>query len=208
MGLAFNYPPGATPLDPEEAEALIPLHITTQGQLNEWELANILEGRKWAFSPRRLANTDLLSLDFMQTLHERMFNQTWKWAGSFRRTEKNIGVAPEQIAMHLRNLCEDVKMQIEHRSWPPDEIATRFHHRLVSIHPFPNGNGRHSRLMADLLLSTRLGLEPFTWGADDLVAEGAVRTRYIEALRLADMRKYTALLEFVRRGTQVTKTPH
>lgn len=204
MGVTLEYPAGATPLDPDEAAALIPSHITTQGQLNEWELANFLEGQRWALSPRRLARAELLTADFMQKLHERMFGRTWKWAGTFRKTEKSIGVAPEQIAVRLRDLCDDAKTQIECRSWPLDEIAARFHHRLVAIHPFPNGNGRHSRLMADLLL-IKLGAEPFPWGADDLVAEGAARTRYLEALRMADGKDYAALFAFVRSGAALAK---
>lgn len=199
MGVAFRYPPGATPLDPNEAEGLIPEHIATQGQLNEWELANIVEAERWAFNPRARNRLDLLSPEFMQLLHQRMLGRTWRWAGILRKTEKNIGVAPEQIAERLRNLCKDVQAQIEYRSWPPDEIAARFHHRLVSIHPFANGNGRHARLMTDLLL-VRSGQERFTWGAGSLVAEGEVRQRYIDALRSADVRDYTALFAFVRSG--------
>jgi len=121
MGVDFHYPTGSTPLDPEEAEGLIPAHITTQGQLNEWEFTNIVEGQKWAFNPRRRTHADLISVDFMQALHKRMFDQTWKWAGTFRKTEKNIGVAPEHIATRLRDLCEDIRTQIEYGTWPPDE---------------------------------------------------------------------------------------
>ena len=149
MGLRLTYPLGATPLDPDEAEGLIPRHISTQGQLNEWELQNILEGQQWAFT-RRPAN--LLTIDFMQSLHKRMFGNTWHWAGTLRITEKSIGVAPEFISVRLRDLCDDIGAQQEYRSFPPREIAARFHHRLVFIHPFPNGNGRFSRLMTDLLL--------------------------------------------------------
>ena len=113
MAIEFDYPPGATPLDPDEAEGRIPSHIVTQGQLNEWELANILEAQAWAFSQRRLTASKLLTEDFVRKLHKRMFGNTWKWAGRFRNTEKNIGVAPEQIAMRLDNLCRDAAAQIE-----------------------------------------------------------------------------------------------
>ena len=140
----------------------------------------------------------------MQLLHKRMFDRTWRWAGGFRKTEKNIGVAPEQIALRLRDLCGDAQAQIEYKTWSPDEIAARFHHRLVSIHPFANGNGRHARLMADLLL-LRLGQERFTWGAGNLLAEGEVRQRYIDALRSADGRDYAALFTFVRSGVAPAK---
>jgi len=190
----FDYPPGATPLDPDEAAGLIPAHITTQGQLNEWELANILEGERWAFSRRR---KDLLSMRFVRLLHRRMYASTWRWAGTFRSTEKNIGMDPAKIAPELKKLCDDAAYQIERSSYPLDEIAARFHHRLTWIHPFPNGNGRFSRTMADLLL-VQNGAERFTWGAGDLVVESEVRKRYIHALQAADRRDYAPLLRFVR----------
>lgn len=194
MGITFAYPPGATPLDPDEAMGLVPRHISTQGQLNEWEHQNILEGQEWAFSRRR---KNLLTIEFMQSLHKRMFGNTWRWAGTLRTTEKNIGVAPEHIAVRLKDLCDDVATQLEHRSFPIREIAARFHHRLVHIHPFPNGNGRFARVMTDLLLVEN-DERPFTWGEGDLVAAGEVRDRYIAALREADARNYQPLFEFVR----------
>lgn len=194
MALTHDYPPGATPLNPDELEGLIPTHITTQGQLNEWEQRNIVEGEQWAFSRKR---GDLLSTDFACALHKHMFGDTWRWAGMIRDSEKNLGIDPAQIRPALHDLFEDVKAQLEHRSYPLIEVAGRFHHRLVSIHPFPNGNGRFSRTMADLLL-VQHGGERFTWGHGDLVAEGQVRDRYLEALRAADTNDYQRLLEFVR----------
>lgn len=185
--------PGATPLDPDEARGLIPTHVSTQGQLNEWELQNIVEGRAWA---SRLRKKDLLNVDFMLELHRRMFGKTWRWAGTMRRTEKNIGVDPTQIAIHLTELCRDVDAQLQNRAYPVREIAARFHHRLVKIHPFPNGNGRFARLMADLLLIER-GETPFVWGGADLAAANDIRQRYIGSLRAADANDYGPLLEFV-----------
>lgn len=196
MGLDLNYVPGATPLDPDEVAALIPRHISTQAQLNEWELQNIVEGAQWAWSRKR---GDLLTAQFMRTLHGKMFGNTWRWAGALRTTEKNIGVAPEQIAASLKVLCDDVRAQLQLRSYPLRELAARFHHRLVLIHPFPNGNGRFARLMTDLLLSAN-GEQPFTWGEGDLVAAGDVRERYIAALREADAHNYAPLFTFVHTG--------
>lgn len=196
MGLNPEQPPGATPLDPDEAAGLIPTHITTQAQLNEWEQQNILDGERWAFGRR---HRNLLSIKFAQNLHKRMFGNTWRWAGQFRRTEKNIGVDPAEITVRLSELFRDVEAQIEHAAYPADEIAARFHHRLVSIHPFANGNGRFSRTMTDLLLKS-LGRGSFTWGAGDLVAKGEVRDRYLAALRAADAREFGLLFKFVRSG--------
>jgi len=194
MGLTFDYPPGATPLDPDEVQGLIPKHISTLGQLNEWEYQNILEAQQWVSGLRR---TDLLSLDFMRVLHKRMFGNTWRWAGEFRTSEKSIGVAPEQISVRLKMLSDDIVVQQQYNSYPPLERAARFHHRLVLIHPFPNGNGRFSRMMADLIL-VRSGHPAFSWGEGDLVNAGDTRSRYIAALQAADAGNYGTLLEFLR----------
>lgn len=194
MGLIPETPPGATPLDPDEARGLIPTHIATQGQLNEWELQNILEGRIWASG---LRGADLLNLDFMQKLHRRMFGKTWHWAGTIRSTERNIGVEPAQIRVRVTELCRDVGAQVQNRAYTLREIAARFHHRLVAIHPFPNGNGRFARLIADLLLAAH-GEPPFAWGEDDLTAPNEIRQRYIAALRAADANDYGPLFTFVR----------
>ena len=194
MAIELNYPAGATPLDPDEAAGLIPSHIATQGQLNEWELANILEGERWAFARR---HKELLKSDFVRLLHKRMFGDTWRWAGTFRNSEKNIGIDPANIQPALRDLCEDVKVQIRHKSHSLDEIAARFSHRLAWIHPFANGNGRLSRTIADVLL-VQYDAPPFTWGAGTLAFDGEVRQNYIRALRAADTRDYRPLLAFVR----------
>jgi len=126
-----------------------------------------------------------------------MFDRTWRWAGTYRTTEKNIGIAPARIAEEVRKLVQDTKTQRDAKVAPLDEIAARFHHRLVSIHPFPNGNGRHARLLTDRLLAAH-GAEPFTWGRDDLERAGEARECYLAALRAADARDFAPLLAFVR----------
>lgn len=193
--MKFNYAFGATPLNPDEINGLLPLHISTQSQLNEWEAANILKAENWLFGTSNHGN--FLTIDFIKLLHLKMFDDTWKWAGKFRSTERNIGVSSYKIITELNNLLEDVSCQIINQSYPFDEIAYRFHHRLVAIHPFSNGNGRHSRLITDLLL-IQIGQIRFTWGSQKLEAEGPMRKRYIKALREADKHDYNALAEFVR----------
>lgn len=194
MGLTLEYPDGATPLTAEDLAGLIPSHITTRGQLNEWEHVNVGKGEDWAFAKKQ---ENMLSIDFMWRLHKEMFGDTWKWAGATRLRETNLGIAPESIEIEAKTLCENVKVQIEHKVWTVDEIAARFHHLLVKIHPFPNGNGRFSRTMADLLLAYN-GAERFTWGDGDLIDDGEVRKRYILALRAADGKDYGPLFGFVR----------
>lgn len=194
MAINFDYPAGATPLDPDEAAGLIPSHISHHGQLNEWELVNIVKGERWAFGRK---HADLLSSAFVRKLHKRMFGETWRWAGTFRTTEKNIGIDPIRIQPMLFDLCADVTAQLTLKSLPLDEIAARFSHRLVSIHPFANGNGRLSRTMADLLL-VQQGATRFSWGAANLARDGDVRQQYLDALRSADAKNYSPLLAFVR----------
>lgn len=194
MGLGGAHAPGATPLDPNEVEGLLPSHITTQEELNEFEQDNVGRAATWLDSRRR---GDVLSESFVRELHKRMFDKTWRWAGSFRKTERNLGVAPEQIAPELRNLLDDTRYWLEHVTYPLDEAAVRFHHRLVSIHCFANGNGRHARLITEVLLASA-GAVPFNWGRGDLVRAGDARDRYLAALRSADGGDLSALMTFVR----------
>jgi Fic-DOC domain mobile mystery protein B len=193
--MKFVYPEGATPLDEDERNALIPKHITLQSELNEWEQTNILEANKWGFDQK---HTNILSIGFMQKLHKKMFNETWTWAGQFRKTLKNIGITPYDIPQELAKLCADVELQIDFASLPFDEIAARLHHRLVWIHPFPNGNGRHARIYTDILL-TYYQKPKFTWGQDSLLTPTQTRKDYIHALREADRHNFSPLFEFVRR---------
>lgn len=191
----FEYPEGATPLDPDEARGLLLSHITTRAELDRWEQENIAEAEAWAF---RRAPRDILTDGFIKRLHKRMFGHVWRWAGEFRTTGKNIGVQSWQIATELRNLCADAAVWLEQGAWPPDEIAIRFHHRLTAIHPFPNGNGRHARMMTDILMVHLLKQPRFTWGRGNLVNAGECREQYINALRAADRHDYGPLLAFAR----------
>jgi Fic-DOC domain mobile mystery protein B len=184
---------GNTSLEGDEKEGLIPSYITLRSELNEAEQANILEAEEWAF--RRV--TVVLNAQVLDLVHERMFKRVWKWAGTRRRTGKNIGVEPHRINAELRQLIDDCRYWLEHETYPPDEIAARFHHRLVWIHCYPNGNGRHARLAADLLLKS-MGAERFSWGAAGLTDVGETRKKYIAALRAADDHNMKPLLEFVR----------
>ena len=185
---------GQTPLDHEEREGLIPSYITTRGELNEAEQANILDAQTWAY---RKKNNNVLDTRFLNELHKRMYGRVWKWAGTFRHTGKNIGVDAYKIPTALRQLIDDCNYWIEHQTYEPDEIAARFHHRLVYIHAYPNGNGRHARLATDLLLRT-MDTAPFTWGRENLTDPSTTRSEYIDALRAADRNDYEPLFRFVR----------
>lgn len=193
--MKFVYPEGATPLDEDERTALRPKHITLQAELNEWEQANILEANKWGFEQQ---HRDILSMGFIQNLHRKMFNETWAWAGEFRKTLKNIGIMPYEIPQELTKLCADVQMQIDCAHVPFDEIAARLHHRLVWIHPFPNGNGRHARIYTDILLVNHQKPK-FTWGQDSLLTSTETQKSYIYTLKEADRHNYIPLFDFVRR---------
>jgi len=185
--------PNETLLDPDERRQLLLPHIATRAQLNEAEQENIADATAWAFARRR----DVLKESFLLSLHKRMLGQVWRWAGTIRNSDRNIGMAFHQIRPQLRLLIEDSRYWLENGTFPPDEIAVRFHHRLVLIHPFPNGNGRHGRLAADLL-AVRLGQARFTWGRVNLLEPEETRRRYIAALRAADAHDIRPLLDFAR----------
>ncbi len=188
-----DEPDDATPLTPEERDGLIPSHVTLRRELNELEQQNILTADVWALQRRH----DPVSEPFARKLHRRMFRKIWKWAGHYRTSDKNIGVGRAQIQIALHQALDNTRFWIEHQTFPPDEIAVRFHHALVSVHPFSNGNGRWSRLMADAL-AARLGQKRFTWGRSSLRDAGETRDVYIEALKAADNHDFTALLAFAR----------
>ena len=183
----------ATPLRPEEQDQLIPTHITLRSELNELEQKNIATADVWAFGRKHV----IFRERFLKSLHRRMFNRVWRWAGNYRETERNLGVAPHLIQPEIWKLIDAARHWVELKSFPSDEIAVRFHHRLVSIHPFPDGNGRWSRLAADVLI-VQLGEKRFTWGRADLKTAGEARTNYIDKLTLADNHNVAPLVAFAR----------
>jgi Fic-DOC domain mobile mystery protein B len=195
MVMHFEYAPGATPIDPDEALGLIPAHITTQADLNAWEEMNIVEGANWM---KRQKIVPGLDEGLVRELHSRMFNKTWRWAGTYRKSAKSIGIDWPQIAVALKNLLDNTAYQVEHQTMSNDEIAVRLHHQLVLIHAFPNGNGRHARLMTDALIMN-LGGDRFSWGANmSLATPGVTRQNYLSALRAADNGYFESLMQFAR----------
>ena len=195
MGLNDGLPAGATSLDGEELEGLVPSHLVSRSQLNEWEQQNIEAALLWLSRQRRLRP---LEESWLRRLHREMFGQSWRWAGQYRSSDKSIGADWRQIRMQVPALLADIAFQVEHQVDPVDLIVIRFHHRLVSIHPFPNGNGRHARLIADVLIE-QLGAPRFSWGgSSSLVDTSGLRQQYIAALQQADRGDLGALLDFAR----------
>lgn len=193
--MTFDEPDGATPLDPDEFEGLKLRHVTTRGELDELEQANIEQGLAWLSRQRR---ADVFDDAFLRTLHRRLFGEVWTWAGAYRRTEKNIGVDPLQIATRLRAMLHDARYWSEHDVHPPLEAAALFHHRMVQIHPFTNGNGRHARIAADVLLERVYRHPPVSWASGvDLQSDNERRAAYIAALRAADRGDLDPLLRFI-----------
>lgn len=196
MTLEFETPEGSSPLEVEELEQLIPTNVTTMGQLNEAEQLNIAAASLWAFGRKR---SDVLSEKFAKLLHKRMFGDVWRWAGIFRTRAVNIGnVEAYEIGIRMHQEFDAVRHWIDNNVYEPDEIAVRLHHELTVIHPFPNGNGRHARLLVDVLLKN-MNQSPFTWGSGaNLAQQGEVRGRYLLALREADNHDIRPLFVFAR----------
>ena len=197
MSDLFREAVDATPLSTDERDGLKQSWITHRQDLNEAEQRNIMNGAAWARRVRKKSLEALLSEDFIRDLHKHMFADVWKWAGSYRNSGKNIGIDAYLIPSEILNLVENVHFWLNQNTYALDEIAVRFHHRLVFIHPFPNGNGRHARLMADLLLE-RSGRHPFSWGENAFTDDVALRRRYIQALKAADAHDIKPLLLFAR----------
>ena len=197
MGLNFKYNYGQTPLDEEEKQGLRIRSIHTQGELDEFEQLNIEKAVEWTIRGN-IRSDKVLTEKFVRDLHKRMFDDVWKWAGEFRKSDKNIGVTWTLIAIELKKLIDDARFWIEEGTMPEEEIAIRFKHRIVSIHCFPNGNGRHSRLMADIIMESIFKKEPFNWRQSKIVNPNLLRQEYITALKQADMGNIEPLLGFAR----------
>jgi Fic-DOC domain mobile mystery protein B len=200
MGLtSLLYEEGQTPLDEDEKEGLLLPSVTTRGELDEVEQRNIEEAIRWTVEVRRRFSPErVLTESFVREIHLRMFGGVWKWAGTFRSSNKNIGADKYLIPTELRALLDDCRYWIANTTFPADEIALRFKHRLVSIHCFANGNGRHSRLMADIVVEKLLKRTIFTWGSSTLAQSREFRSTYLAALRQADKGNYEPLLIFAR----------
>ncbi|CAM3415733.1 mobile mystery protein B [Aquirufa ecclesiirivi] len=197
MGLRIAYNEGQTPLDDEEKEGLLIPSIATRGELDEFEQQNIEEAIQWALM-RTIKAEELLTEEFICKVHERMYANVWKWAGKFRKTNKNLGVDKWQIPSELRILLDDTRFWYENNIYLPDEMAIRFKHRIVSIHCFPNGNGRHSRLMADIIIDKIYQQSEFTWGAYSSKNVPEIRKNYLNAIKAADLGDFKSLLAFAR----------
>jgi len=197
MGLELEYDDGQTPLSEEEKDGLLIKTITTHGELDEYEQLNIEKAVAWImlqkFKPEKI-----LSEQFIKNLHKRMLGDIWSWAGKFRKSEKNIGVRWVTISTELNKLLNDTKYWIKHQTFTPDELAIRFKHRLVNIHCFANGNGRHSRIMADINIQSIFKGEIFSWHQSNMIKADEVRTKYISAIRAADKGDIAPLIEFSR----------
>lgn len=197
MGLEIKYIDGQTPLNDEEIEGLKILSISTRGELDEFEQLNIEKAIEWTMR-LKIKPEQLFSEKFVLDLHKKMYNDVWKWAGHFRKSEKNIGVKSYKIGTELKQLLDDALYWHNNKTYPDEEVAIRFKHRLVSIHCFSNGNGRHSRLMADLIMTKLYNENYFSWGGSNLIKASETRGQYIKSLREADNYKYEPLIAFAK----------
>jgi Fic-DOC domain mobile mystery protein B len=197
MGLGSECLDGQTPLDEVEKEGLLIPTIATRGELDEFEQQNIEKAIQWAMG-RSFKPVNVFTEEFVRMVHKRMYAEVWAWAGEFRKTDKNIGIEKWRIPTELRHLLDDARYWHENNTYPPDEIALRFKHRMVSIHCFANGNGRHSRLMADIVIEKIYKLPVFTWGAAEFSNGGDARAAYLRALKAADKGDCRLLLAFAR----------
>ena len=197
MGLNLKYTDGQTPLDEDEKEGLKIKTITTQKELDEFEQLNIEKAVEWTIHAN-LKPEKILTEKFIKDLHKKMYNDVWKWAGEFRKSDKNIGIKWPQIGIELKSLLDDSKYWINSETYPPEEIAIRFKHRIVAIHCFPNGNGRHSRMMADIIMESIFGKDVFSWHKSNMVKADETRKNYIIALKEADKGNINPLIEFAK----------
>jgi len=199
VSLLTTDPDGATPLSPDDLVGLKLPHIQTRAQLNEVEAANILQGQMWVSGLKSLTLDVIFSRDFIIALHHNLLGDVWAWAGTFRVRELNIGVDPKNIAVDLHNFLEDAKCWVEFNHFSDLELSARIQHKLVQIHPFPNGNGRHSRIFTDIVRICLLKKNPLRWANVKLEDISQERTAYITGLRKADGGDISELVQYLKR---------
>ena len=197
MGLELEYIDGQTPLDEDDKEGMLIKAIATHGELDEFEQQNIEQAVQWTLK-RSFKQEEVFTEPLLKEVHKKMYGDVWAWAGEFRKTNKNIGVDKWQIPVELKTLLDDTIFWIANKVYEPDELTVRFKHRLVSIHCFPKGNGRHSRLMADIIIEKLFKQPVFSWGAGELVHVGDVRKKYLDGIKAADKGDYKLLITFAR----------
>jgi len=197
MGLNLKYEEDQTPLDEEEKEGLLIKAISAQNELDEFEQLNIEKAIEWTIHTKLTADK-ILTEKFIKDLHKRMYGEVWKWAGEFRKSNKNIGIKWTLIRIELKSLLDDTKYWIKHKIYPPEEISIRFKHRIVAIHCFPNGNGRHSRMIADIIMESIFGKDIFTWHQSNMVKADKTRKKYIATLKEADNGNIQPLIDFAK----------
>lgn len=198
MGIEINYFEGQTPLDDDEKDGLLIPSITTRGELDEFEQLNIEKAITWTLG-KRWKMEKILTEEFIKEVHYKMFGDVWSWAGAFRKTNKNLGVDKSLVGISLRNLTDDCLYWINNRTFSDEETAIRFKHRIVKIHCFANGNGRHSRLMADIIISQIFDKPVFGWHNANLNKKGDARSKYLSAIRSADNGDIIPLLAFAKK---------
>lgn len=198
MTVLIDNPEGATPLSPDDILGLKHKHVETRSQLNELEAANILQCQLWASKLKNPTLEAIFDRDFITLLHRALFGEVWDWAGDFRLRELNIGVEPLNIPVDLHNFLEDAKCWIEFSHYTPLELSARIQHRLVQIHPFVNGNGRHSRIFTDIVRIFLLKEKPMKWAKANLEDMTTERAAYISGLRKADGGDFTEFVEYLR----------
>jgi Fic-DOC domain mobile mystery protein B len=192
----FEFPEGATPI--LDCSGLIPIWVHHCSDLNRVEAENIMKAQRKFLRGAIDPPQNWFRVDELQNIHREMFKNVWEWAGKYRKSMTSIGIKPNLIPIQLGEFCLEVLSWFQ---YPTEltfvEMAARVHHRLVSIHPFENGNGRFSRLIADRFLLACRCLHPI-WPAQ-LNREGVARKDYIQTLKSADQGDYVPLIELMKK---------
>lgn len=189
--------PGQTPID--DLSGLKVKGITTQAELNAHEAENIRKAVLKYLGAKPTRRSAKFDVRWALRLHAEMFGHIWQWAGQPRTQELNIGSPPHQVSVDLLNLLEDLKVW-QKSGMPLQEQAVRLHHRAVKIHPFLNGNGRWSRLLANIWLKLH-GAAPIDWPEAVIGTSSVVRDEYIAAIKAADNHDFAPLKALHERFT-------
>ena len=173
---------GQTPLPPELQKGLISKNVQTIGELDEYEEQNIAEGMVWLED----SNANSLNYSFWLRLHKKLFGNVWNWAGEIR--SHDLGNAdflyPEKVRPALMQLIGDAEYWFKNDTYPKKETIARIHEKLLTIHPFANGNGRWSRILTEYICKQNK-IDIPKWNLKSKDDPQKRRKEYIEAVELA-----------------------
>ena len=177
--------------------------ITIKGKplKDHLEAKNHYEALEYLYSLVEKDNSQNISEYLIRNLHKLVTAETDKeWAGNYRNSNVIIvgseHTPPDafEVSIVMGDLIKWLRGN--QKKLHPIELAAIFHHKLVFIHPFFDGNGRTARLAMNLLLMQKSYPMAVMLKND--------RKKYYQTLSRADEKDYAPFVRFIAQAVERT----